>query len=80
MKMKKIKFPFYLLHSEVESRDASFKPVPVVQKPISSVLEKIRLRKLEVSKKSCILHHSDSIADTDFSMREMSQLSDLSGS
>lgn len=35
----------------VETRDATFKPVPVVQKPISSVLEKIRQRKLEVLKK-----------------------------
>ncbi|KAK9165578.1 hypothetical protein Scep_000769 [Stephania cephalantha] len=34
-----------------ETRDASFKPVPMVQKPISSVLEKIRKRKLEISKK-----------------------------
>ncbi|KAB1220536.1 Coatomer subunit delta-3 [Morella rubra] len=34
-----------------ETRDVSFKPVPVVQKPISSILEKIRKRKLEVSKK-----------------------------
>ncbi|KAL9397908.1 hypothetical protein Peur_012161 [Populus x canadensis] len=34
-----------------ETREASFKPVPVVQKPVSSVLEKIRLRKREVSKK-----------------------------
>ncbi|KAL6956496.1 hypothetical protein U1Q18_043320 [Sarracenia purpurea var. burkii] len=32
-----------------ESSDAAFKPVPVVQKPISSVLEKIRQRKLERS-------------------------------
>ncbi|CAL5418269.1 unnamed protein product [Camellia sinensis] len=34
-----------------ETRDATFKPVPIVQKPISSVLEKIRQRKLEVMKK-----------------------------
>ncbi|XWS14595.1 hypothetical protein CRYUN_Cryun35bG0023200 [Craigia yunnanensis] len=34
-----------------ETRDAAFKPAPLVQKPISSVLEKIRRRKLEVSKK-----------------------------
>ncbi|EYU45134.1 hypothetical protein MIMGU_mgv1a001679mg [Erythranthe guttata] len=34
-----------------ETRDASFKPIPVVQKPISSVLAKIRKRKLEISKK-----------------------------
>ncbi|MBA0550478.1 hypothetical protein Golob_021421 [Gossypium lobatum] len=35
-----------------ETRDAAFKPAPIVQKPISSVLEKIRRRKLEVSKKT----------------------------
>ncbi|KAM1133318.1 hypothetical protein ACFX19_043290 [Malus domestica] len=34
-----------------ETRDAAFKPIPLVQKPISSVLEKIRKRKLEVSQK-----------------------------
>ncbi|KAL0314717.1 UNVERIFIED_CONTAM: hypothetical protein Sangu_2316100 [Sesamum angustifolium] len=34
-----------------ETRDASFRPIPVVQKPISSVLEKIRKRKLEISRK-----------------------------
>ncbi|KAG0466892.1 hypothetical protein HPP92_018472 [Vanilla planifolia] len=33
-----------------ETRDASFKPVKLVQKPISSVLEKIRQRKLEIMK------------------------------
>ncbi|XP_059284499.1 uncharacterized protein LOC132037875 isoform X1 [Lycium ferocissimum] len=33
-----------------ESKDATFKPIPVVHKPISSVLEKIRKRKLEISK------------------------------
>lgn len=35
----------------LETREASFKPVPIVQKPVSSVIEKIRLRKREVSKK-----------------------------
>ena len=36
----------------VETRRASFKPiVQPVHKPISSVLEKIRLRKMEVLKK-----------------------------
>ncbi|KAF6149752.1 hypothetical protein GIB67_017485 [Kingdonia uniflora] len=34
-----------------ETRDAEFKPALFVQKPLSSVLEKIRKRKLEVSKK-----------------------------
>ncbi|CAH9077937.1 unnamed protein product [Cuscuta europaea] len=33
-----------------EKKDASFKPIPVVNKPISSVLQKIRQRKLEISK------------------------------
>ncbi|XP_022772771.1 DNA ligase 1-like isoform X2 [Durio zibethinus] len=35
-----------------DTRDAAFKPAPLVQKPISSILEKIRRRKLEVSKKT----------------------------
>ncbi|OMO87612.1 hypothetical protein CCACVL1_08886 [Corchorus capsularis] len=35
-----------------ETRDAAFRPAPLVQKPISSVLEKIRRRKLEISKKT----------------------------
>ncbi|CAK8568984.1 unnamed protein product [Lathyrus sativus] len=35
-----------------ETRDAAFKPVPQVQKPISSILDKIRKRKLEFLKKS----------------------------
>ncbi|KAL6574299.1 hypothetical protein OROHE_001203 [Orobanche hederae] len=39
-----------------ETRDASFKPIPVVHKPISSVLEKIRKRKLEISKKAMIVN------------------------
>ncbi|XP_074562956.1 uncharacterized protein LOC141819610 [Curcuma longa] len=47
-----------------ETRDASFKPALVVQKPISSVLEKIRLRKIEVFKKSVVANHSQSIDDT----------------
>nr|XP_043637389.1 probable serine/threonine-protein kinase kinX [Erigeron canadensis] len=34
-----------------ETRGVSFKAVPLVQKPISSILERIRKRKLEVSKK-----------------------------
>ncbi|CAN8234696.1 unnamed protein product [Cochlearia groenlandica] len=33
-----------------ETRDAAFKPAPLVRKPISSVLEKIRRRKEEISK------------------------------
>ncbi|XVE94736.1 hypothetical protein REPUB_Repub02eG0035000 [Reevesia pubescens] len=35
-----------------ETRDTAFKPAAIVQKPISSILEKIRRRKLEVSKKT----------------------------
>ncbi|XP_015080338.1 uncharacterized protein LOC107023991 isoform X2 [Solanum pennellii] len=44
-----------------ESKDATFKPVPVVHKPISSVLEKIRKRKLEISKKTTMLISNSSI-------------------
>ncbi|KAL0325723.1 UNVERIFIED_CONTAM: hypothetical protein Sradi_5141600 [Sesamum radiatum] len=39
-----------------ETRDASFRPIPVVQKPISSVLEKIRKRKLEISRKAMVIN------------------------
>ncbi|RDX70477.1 hypothetical protein CR513_50272, partial [Mucuna pruriens] len=35
-----------------ETRDAAFKPAPLIQKPISSILDKIRQRKLEFLKKS----------------------------
>ncbi|CAL1384278.1 unnamed protein product [Linum trigynum] len=35
-----------------ETRDASFKPQPLVQKPVSTILEKIRQRRLELSKRS----------------------------
>lgn len=42
-----------------ETIDASFKPIPIVNKPISSILEKIRKRKLEVSKK-LVMHNSTS--------------------
>ncbi|XP_068656826.1 uncharacterized protein [Aristolochia californica] len=51
-----------------ETRDASFKPSPVVQKPISSVLEKIRQRKLEVLKKSYNSDSSDSFMNNDASL------------
>ncbi|KAJ4964127.1 hypothetical protein NE237_024066 [Protea cynaroides] len=51
-----------------ETRNASFKPVPIVQKPISSILEKIRQRKLEVSKKACNMYSYDYLVDaTDYS-------------
>ncbi|KAJ8762269.1 hypothetical protein K2173_007425 [Erythroxylum novogranatense] len=48
-----------------ETRDASFKPVPLVQKPISSILEKIRKRKLEVAKKSIVESRSTLLDDND---------------
>ncbi|KAJ8761618.1 hypothetical protein K2173_004394 [Erythroxylum novogranatense] len=48
-----------------ETRDASFKPVPLVQKPISSILEKIRKRKLEVAKKSIVESRSSLLDDND---------------
>ncbi|XP_019152348.1 PREDICTED: protein IWS1 homolog [Ipomoea nil] len=44
-----------------ETRDATFKPIPVVHKPISSVLQKIRQRKLEVSKKCMTLKNSSTV-------------------
>ncbi|ONK67836.1 uncharacterized protein A4U43_C05F4290 [Asparagus officinalis] len=59
--------------SEQETRDASFKLVPLVQKPISSVLEKIRLRKLEVLKQTSILCQSDSVEASDCSVDEIVQ-------
>lgn len=46
-----------------ETSDAAFKPVPLVQKSISSVLEKIRKRKLEVSKKTTVLKSNSSIGE-----------------
>lgn len=45
---------FFFLTSS-ESKDATFTPIPVKHKPISSVLEKIRKRKLEISKKSVVV-------------------------
>ncbi|CDP07536.1 unnamed protein product [Coffea canephora] len=41
-----------------ETTEAAFKPIPVVNKPISSVLEKIRQRKRELSKKNLILNNN----------------------
>ncbi|XP_021283739.1 DNA ligase 1 [Herrania umbratica] len=53
-----------------ETRDAAFKPALLVQKPISSVLEKIRRRKLEVSKKTYFV-----VDDHDgFSNKDMAEL------
>ncbi|KAL4649909.1 hypothetical protein ACB092_01G048400 [Castanea dentata] len=48
-----------------ETRDASFKPVLLVQKPISSVLEKIRQRKLEIAKKSVAINRMSFLDDDD---------------
>ncbi|KAL9312921.1 hypothetical protein ACSQ67_018373 [Phaseolus vulgaris] len=42
-----------------ETRDAAFKPAPLVQKPISSILDKIRQRKLEILKKSSTSFEDD---------------------
>lgn len=42
-----------------ETRDAAFKPAPMVQKPISSLLQKIRQRKLEVIKKTIVADGGD---------------------
>ncbi|KAK6939444.1 hypothetical protein RJ641_028975 [Dillenia turbinata] len=63
------------LHSESqrllrETRDAQFKPAPIVQKPISSILEKIRQRKLEVSKRavsvnSCYSYAADGVGSSE---------------
>ncbi|PKA52553.1 hypothetical protein AXF42_Ash001533 [Apostasia shenzhenica] len=44
-----------------ETRDASFKPLKLFNKPVSSVLEKIRLRKQEMLKSSSIFSRSHSM-------------------
>ncbi|CAJ1973319.1 unnamed protein product [Sphenostylis stenocarpa] len=44
-----------------ETRDATFKPAPLVQKPISSILDKIRQRKLEILKSSASFEDNDDI-------------------
>uniref|UniRef100_A0A5B7BN11 Putative glutamic acid-rich protein n=1 Tax=Davidia involucrata TaxID=16924 RepID=A0A5B7BN11_DAVIN len=53
-----------------ETRDAAFKPIPIVHKPISSILEKIRQRKLEVSKKTVIVNNNCFTAENNGSRRE----------
>ncbi|GFY95934.1 hypothetical protein Acr_11g0002400 [Actinidia rufa] len=53
-----------------ETRDATFKPIPVVQKPISSVLEKIRQRKHELLKKTVALQSKFYVAENCDNMRE----------
>ncbi|XP_047327793.1 AT-rich interactive domain-containing protein 4B [Impatiens glandulifera] len=55
-----------LLHAESqkllrETSGAAFKPIPIVHKPIGSVLEKIRQRKLEMLKKSASASASASV-------------------
>ncbi|KAF5739394.1 hypothetical protein HS088_TW12G00599 [Tripterygium wilfordii] len=47
-----------------ETSDVGFKPAPLVTKPISSVLEKIRKRKLEISRRSVMLE-TDFVHDDD---------------
>ncbi|KAM7514145.1 hypothetical protein LguiA_003728 [Lonicera macranthoides] len=56
-----------------ETRDAAFKPVPIVQKPISSILEKIRKRKLEVSMKVASMAESSDCAIREVIMDHMSE-------
>ncbi|KAJ9560040.1 hypothetical protein OSB04_005200 [Centaurea solstitialis] len=53
-----------------ETRGAAFKPVPLVQKPISSILERIRQRKLEMSKKFCQPSYSESVKEYDGCLKE----------
>ncbi|KAJ9186605.1 hypothetical protein P3X46_002154 [Hevea brasiliensis] len=53
-----------------ETRNASFKPVPLVQKSVSSVLEKIRKRKLELWKRSDITNRDSFIDGNDNISRE----------
>ncbi|VFR03651.1 unnamed protein product [Cuscuta campestris] len=70
------------LHAETqrllrETRDASFKPIPVVHKPISSVLQKIRQRKLEISKKSISLTNSYSLHTNNGGVRKKVAEEDL---
>ncbi|GAV70280.1 hypothetical protein CFOL_v3_13778 [Cephalotus follicularis] len=51
-----------------ETGHATFKPLPLVQKPISSILEKIRQRKQEIFRKSVSLSIASSINDDEFYM------------
>ncbi|XP_010254905.1 PREDICTED: uncharacterized protein LOC104595738 [Nelumbo nucifera] len=55
-----------------ETRDAAFKPVVSVRKSISSVLEKIRKRKTEVSKKAGISNTFGFLDVSNSSLRECS--------
>ncbi|WOG90658.1 hypothetical protein DCAR_0309902 [Daucus carota subsp. sativus] len=60
-----------------ETSGAGFKPVPVVQKPISSLLEKIRQRKLEVSKKMSLLNNSGYATENVDSLVETVDVADM---
>ncbi|XVF63894.1 hypothetical protein PTKIN_Ptkin09bG0123200 [Pterospermum kingtungense] len=59
-----------------ETRDAAFKPAPLVQKPISSILEKIRRRKLEVSKKTYFVDEHDGNSSNDMMEHEFDNVAD----
>ncbi|KAJ4833936.1 hypothetical protein Tsubulata_016641 [Turnera subulata] len=54
-----------------ETREASFKPVPVVKKPVSSLLEKIRQRKREISENSVNIQGSSSLYGDEVLTREV---------
>ncbi|PWA46360.1 hypothetical protein CTI12_AA506400 [Artemisia annua] len=53
-----------------ETRGVSFKPVPLVQKPISSILDRIRQRKLEMSKKFSQSVSNDPVEEDDDCIKE----------
>ncbi|OIV89805.1 hypothetical protein TanjilG_30554 [Lupinus angustifolius] len=53
-----------------ETRDAAFKPIPLVQKPISSILDKIRQRKLEILKKSISSYVDSDTDDSEYCLDE----------
>uniref|UniRef100_A0A162AEM2 DNA replication checkpoint mediator MRC1 domain-containing protein n=1 Tax=Daucus carota subsp. sativus TaxID=79200 RepID=A0A162AEM2_DAUCS len=81
-KMKERKAHLEQLHAESqrllrETSGAGFKPVPVVQKPISSLLEKIRQRKLEVSKKMSLLNNSGYATENVDSLVETVDVADM---
>ncbi|KAK9053858.1 hypothetical protein SSX86_024933 [Deinandra increscens subsp. villosa] len=60
-----------------ETRGVSFKPVPLVQKPISSILERIRQRKLEMLKKFPQSNADDSCEEDDHLASVETEVSDL---
>ncbi|KAJ0966314.1 hypothetical protein J5N97_027452 [Dioscorea zingiberensis] len=61
-----------------ETRNASFKPAPLVQKPVSSVLERIRNRKLELLKQSSVDFQSYSFDGADCSVEVVGQALNVS--